>query len=301
MGLLDGRVALVTGAGRGLGRSHALALAAEGAAVVVNDLGVGLRGESTDESPADSVVAEILDAGGRAVTDGGSVSDWAACGAMVERALDAFGRLDVVVNNAGITRDRMLVSTTEQDVDAVVAVHLKGTYALTAQACQHWRAAVKRGEPMSGRIINTTSGAGMFGNPGQSAYAMVKAGIIGLTQTTALEMRRYGVTANAISPIALTRMTEGLMTSSARDGFDPRDPANASGLVAYLASEDSGWLSGQVLRVDGDRLVRMTGWTGDADYRSRSGAALTPGELVDAVPALYGVLPAGVATLSRPD
>jgi NAD(P)-dependent dehydrogenase (short-subunit alcohol dehydrogenase family) len=246
------------------------------------------------------VVAEIEAAGGRAVADGGSVSNWAACEALVVRAVDTFGGLDVVVNNAGITRDRMLVSSSEQDLDATMAVHLKGTYAMSHHACRYWREATKRGTPVSGRLVNTTSGAGMFGNPGQTAYSMAKAGIIGLTMTTALEMRRYGVTANAISPIALTRMTEGLIKGSEGD-FDARDPANASGVVVYLASAESGWLSGQVLRVDGDRIVRMQGWSPAGDYRSRGGGAVTADELVDAAPALFGVLPGGVPTVSRPD
>ncbi len=298
MGLLTGRVALVTGAGRGLGRCHALALAAAGARVIVNDVGAGLGGEQTADSPAETVVAEIVATGGTAVADRTSVTGWAACGALVARAVDEFGRLDILVNNAGITRDRMLTSATEQDFDATFAVHVKGSYALTHHACVHWRARHKAGSAVSGRIINTTSGSGMFGNVGQSAYGSAKAALIGLTVTTALEMRRYGVTANAISPIALTRMTDRLMTAEPAGTFDPRDPANASGVVVYLASVESGWLTGQVLRIDGDRIQRMRGWHIAGQHDGATGAAVTAQELMDALPALYEIMPAGVNTLT---
>lgn len=298
MGLLDGRVAIVTGAGRGLGRAHALTLAAAGASVVVNDLGTGVHGEESGESPADTVVAEIQSSGGAAMADGSSVSDWQACGALIERTIEKFGRLDVLVNNAGITRDRMLTSSTEQDFDATFAVHVKGTYAMSHHACRYWREESKRGNDVSGRIINTTSGSGMFGNIGQSAYGAAKSAIIGLTITTALEMRRYGVTANAISPIALTRMTEHLMAATGDGGFEPRDPANASGVVAFLASRESGWLTGQVLRIDGDRVQRMRGWHVVGEHRSISGGAVTAEELLDGLAAVYEVMPPGVNTLS---
>ncbi len=299
MGMLDGRVAIVTGSGRGLGRAHALALGAAGASVVVNDLGVGLGGEATDETPADAVVAEVRAAGGTAIADQASVSEWSACQAIVERAIDEFGRLDILVNNAGITRDRMLTSSTEQDFDATFAVHVKGSYALSHHACRYWREESKRGNPVSGRIINTTSGSGMFGNIGQTAYGSAKAALIGLTVTTALEMRRYGVTANAISPIAVTRMTENLMSSTGDGSFDPRDPANASGVVAYLASVESGWLTGQVLRIDGDRVQRMQGWQIAGEHASKAGSAVTAEELVDGMAAMYQVMPIPVPTLKR--
>jgi NAD(P)-dependent dehydrogenase (short-subunit alcohol dehydrogenase family) len=302
MGLLDGRVAIVTGAGRGLGRAHALALAAAGASVVINDLGTGVHGEesadSTAGSPADSVVDEVRAAGGTAVADGSSVSNWQACGGLVERAISEFGRLDILVNNAGITRDRMLTSSTEQDFDATFAVHVKGTYAMSHHACRYWREESKRGGEVTGRIVNTTSGSGMFGNIGQSAYGAAKSAIIGLTVTTALEMRRYGVTANAISPIALTRMTENLMAASGDGGFEPRDPANASGVVAFLAARESGWLTGQVLRIDGDRVQRMRGWQIVGEHRSVQGGAVTAEELLDGLAAVYEVMPPGVNTLS---
>jgi NAD(P)-dependent dehydrogenase (short-subunit alcohol dehydrogenase family) len=177
-------------------------------------------------------------------------------------------------------------------------VHLKGTFALTRHACAYWREASKRGERVSGRIINTTSGTGLFGNVGQANYGAAKAGIVGLTLITALEMARYGVTANAISPLAATRMTQGIASVEAAgsaEGFDPRDPANTSGVVAYLASDAAGWLTGQVLRVDGNTVQRLTGWSIEGEYTSSSGGALAPAELVEAMPQLYGAAPTGRA------
>jgi NAD(P)-dependent dehydrogenase (short-subunit alcohol dehydrogenase family) len=302
MGLLDGKVAIVTGGGRGLGRAHCLALAADGAAVVVNDPGAGLHGESTGETPAEAVVAEITAAGGRALADHSSVTDWEATGKLVARAVTEFGHLDVVVNNAGILRDKMLFSMTEDDFDAVVAVHLKGTFAMTRHACAYWREEAKRGAGRGGRVINTTSGTGLFGTVGQANYGAAKAGIVSLTTITALEMARYAVTANAISPIALTRMTGGIPGVAVRnpvsdgpgpDGFDPQDPANASGLVVYLASDASAWLTGQVFRVHGSRVQRLRGWRAAGEYRSKSGGAVEPGELVAGLPEVYGTAPAG--------
>jgi NAD(P)-dependent dehydrogenase (short-subunit alcohol dehydrogenase family) len=301
MALLEGKVAIVTGGGRGLGRAHCLALAAHGAAVVVNDIGAGLHGEQTAESPADEVVAEIRAAGGSAIADSGSVSDWPATEKMVAAAIAAFGRLDIVVNNAGIVRDRMLFSMTELEFDAVIAVHLKGTFAMTRHACAYWRDAAKRGEPVAGRIINTTSGTGLFGNVGQANYGAAKAGIASLTTITALEMRRYGVTANAVSPLALTRMTEDIASVAEADGaegFDARDPANVSGLVAYLGSDAAGWLTGQVFRVDGNRIQRLRGWSADGEYVSKDGKAVGAEELVDGMAAMYRAMPPGRMTWS---
>jgi NAD(P)-dependent dehydrogenase (short-subunit alcohol dehydrogenase family) len=307
MGLLDGKVAIVTGGGRGLGRAHCLALAAHGAAVVVNDPGAGLHGESTGDTPAEAVVAEITTAGGRAVADHSSVTDWTATEKLIARATTEFGRLDVVVNNAGILRDRMLFSMTEDDFDAVIAVHLKGAFAMTRHACAYWREEAKRGavkrdgEVGGGRIINTTSGTGLFGTAGQANYGAAKAGIVSLTTITALEMARYGVTANAISPIALTRMTDGIagvavrnpVPDGALEDFDPQDPANASGLVVYLASDAASWLTGQVFRVHGNRVQRLRGWRSAGEYRSQSGRAVEPGELIAGLPQVYGTAPAG--------
>jgi NAD(P)-dependent dehydrogenase (short-subunit alcohol dehydrogenase family) len=300
MSLLDGKVAIVTGGGRGLGRAHCLALAAHGAASVVNDPGAGVRGESTGETPAEAVVAEITGAGGRAVADHSSVTDWRATEKLVALAVGAFGRLDVVVNNAGILRDRMLFSMTEDEFDAVIAVHLKGTFAMTRHACAYWREQAKSGAGRGGRIINTTSGTGLFGTVGQANYGAAKAGIISLTTIAAMEMARYGVTVNAISPIALTRMTAGTgvvvadpAPDGAPEGFDPHDPANASGLVVHLASDASSWLTGQVFRVHGNRVQRLRGWRAAGEYRSRSGGAVEPEELIAGLPEVYGTAPAG--------
>jgi NAD(P)-dependent dehydrogenase (short-subunit alcohol dehydrogenase family) len=298
MALLERRVAIVTGAGRGLGRAHALALARAGAAVVVNDLGSNLAGDSSAESPAADVAAEIVAAGGRAVADQHSVSGGKGAAAIVETAVSAFGRLDIVVNNAGITRDRTLASATEEDFDLTIAVHLKGTYAMCHHAAVYWRAESKAGRPVSGRIINTTSGTGMFGNIGQSAYGGAKAGIIGMSLSIALELRRYGVTVNVISPLARTRMSASYLAGAPADGFDELDPANASPVVAFLGSREAGWLTGQVLRVEGGKLIRMQGWQPAGTYRSRSGGRLTAGELLDAAAALYGTMPAGLSTMS---
>lgn len=294
MALLAGRVAVVTGAGRGLGRCHALALAEAGAAIIVNDIG----GDHGKGSPADEVVAEIAAAGGRAVADHHSVGDWKEAAAIVATAVSEFGRLDIVVNNAGITRDRMLTSSTEEDFDLTIAVHLKGTYAMCHHAANHWRAESKAGRPVSGRIINTTSGTGMFGNVGQSAYGAAKAGIIGITLSIARELRRYGVTVNAISPVARTRMTAGLLPDAPADGFDALDPSNASGVVAFLASREAGWLTGQVLRVEGGNLLRMQGWQSAGVYRAKSGGRLTAEELIDGTAALYGTMPTGVSSVN---
>jgi NAD(P)-dependent dehydrogenase (short-subunit alcohol dehydrogenase family) len=263
MGLLDGRVVIVTGAGRGLGREHCLELARQGASVVVNDLGVGLhgQGDGNERSPAEEVVEEVVALGGAAIADGTSVGDFKGVAGMIERAVATFGRLDAVVNNAGIVRDRMITGMTEEDFDLVVDVHLKGTWNLVRHACGYWRERAKAGDRVTGRIVNTTSGSGLFGNIGQSNYAAAKAGIASLTIVTAMEMERYGVTANAISPLARTRMTEGLGTMSAPvDGFDRFDPANTSPVVSYLCSEESGWLSGAVLRVEGDTVQILRPW-----------------------------------------
>ena len=296
--VLTGRVAIVTGGGRGIGRRHCLELARHGARVLVNDPGVGLRGEGDEataaERPADDVVAEIVAAGGIAVADHSSVTSWDASAAMVARAVDEFGRFDVLVNNAGILRDRMITSMTEEDFDLVLGVHLKGTFSMTKHACDHWRTVGKAGGANSARIVNTTSGAGMYGNVGQAAYAAAKAAIANLTLVTALEMGRYDVTANAISPVAATRMTPNA-TRREDDRWDPMDPGNSSPVVAYLASEHSGWLTGQVLRVEGNVVRRARTWSLDpGEYVAASGARLDAAELVDGIRRLYGTMPAGL-------
>lgn len=296
MGALDGRVVIVTGAGRGLGREHALELARNGATVVVNDLNVTIRGENETggPSPAQEVVAEITAMGGVAMANGASVTDWSAMESLVAETVATFGDLHGVVNNAGFLRDRMLTSMSEDDFDAVVDVHLKGTFTLIRHACGYWRERSKAGQPVSGRIVNTTSGAGLWGNVGQANYASAKAGIAMLTTITAMEMERYGVTANCISPIAATRMLSSIGMQAGEGGWDRLDPRNASPVVAWLCSEEAGWLTGQVLRIDGNVLMRVGGYTIDAEYASKSGETLTVDELTLGVRKLYGVSPAGL-------
>jgi NAD(P)-dependent dehydrogenase (short-subunit alcohol dehydrogenase family) len=296
VGLLDGRVVIVTGAGRGLGREHALELARNGATVVVNDLNVTLRGDAdeTGAAPAEEVVAQIEAMGGTAVSNGASVSDWEAMESLVAGTVERFGDLHAVVNNAGFLRDRMLTSMTQDEFDSVIEVHLKGTFTVTRHACGYWRQQGKAGRPVSGRIVNTTSGAGLWGNVGQANYAPAKAAIAMLTVVTALEMERYGVTANCLSPIAATRMfaSIGLDTESKR--WDRLDPANASPVVAWLCSEQAGWLTGQVLRVDGNKLIKVGGYTIDGEYASKSGERLTTDELGTGMRRLFGAFPPGL-------
>lgn len=245
---LDGRVVLVTGGGRGIGRAHCLELARQGAAVVVNDPGVGKDGQVGDGTgPAFDVVAEITADGGRAVAHTGSVSSWADTADMISTAVSAFGTLTGVVNNAGIVRDATIVNATEADWDAVLGVHLKGTFAVTKHACEYWRSEAKNGNVIGGRIVNTVSGAGLWGNYGQGAYGAAKAAIANLTVVTALEGQRFGVTANAISPLAVTRISADFFAGER--ATDPAlDPARSSAVVAWLQSPESGWLTGQILR-----------------------------------------------------
>ncbi len=254
-GLLEGRIAIVTGAGRGIGRAHALELAAHGAAVVVNDYGVSLSGEGTGESPADEVVAAIEAAGGRAVANGADVADFEQAAAMVQQAIDAFGGLDILVNNAGFVRDRMLVNTSEEEWDAVIRVHLKGHFAPLRHAGSYWRAEAKEGRQRAARVINTSSGAGLQGSVGQATYSAAKAGIAGLTLVAAQELGRYGVTVNAIAPVARTRMTEGAFDTS-----QMALPEDNSPIVAWLASEGAGDVTGRVIEIDGSTITVETGW-----------------------------------------
>ena len=248
MGRLDGRVAIVTGAGRGIGRSVALLLAAQGSSVVVNDIGAALDGSGSDAGPAQQVAAEIADAGGKAVASLADVSDHGAADGLIATAVEQFGRLDVLVNVAGILRDRMVFTMSEQEWDDVIRVHLKGTFNTTKFAAAHWRSV--HDESAQNRIINFTSVSGLHGAPGQPNYAAAKMGIVGLTYSCANALGRYGVTANAISPGAATRMTESVPTERRRavTATDAeRSPDNIAPVVAYLASEQSGWINGQIV------------------------------------------------------
>src|SRR5688572_14030181 len=264
-GICDGRVALVTGAGRGLGRAHALELARQGARVVVNDLGCELDGTGGGSGPAGEVVDEIRAAGGEAIANGDDVADFDGAAQMVAAALDAFGDLHVVVNNAGFVRDRMFANVAEDEWDAVVRVHLKGHFAVARHAAAHWRDLTKTGTAVDARIINTSSGAGILGSVGQAAYSAAKAGIATLTLVQAAELGRYGVTANALCPAARTRMTEGVFTEMMAtpdepDAFDAMAPENVSPLVAWLASAASAHVTGRMFEVEGGKVGIATGW-----------------------------------------
>jgi NAD(P)-dependent dehydrogenase (short-subunit alcohol dehydrogenase family) len=263
--LCEGRVAVVTGAGRGLGREHALLLATHGARLVVNDIGAGVDGTGTDASPANEVVALIKKAGGAAVADGNDASDWNGAKAMIDAAIEAYGRLDVLINNAGILRDRMLTNMEEGEWDAVIKVHLKGTFAPSRHAAAYWREESKRiGGPVKGRIINTSSTSGIYGNVGQANYGAAKAGIAAFTIIAARELRRYGVTVNAISPSAQTRMTEGLRELTPEQRAQ-RDPKWVSPTVVYLASEDAQDITGRVIQAGVGRVAVCEGWRRGAE------------------------------------
>jgi len=253
MGELDGKTALVTGAGRGIGREIALALAGEGARVVVNDLGGDWRGEGTDDRPAAQVVDEIVDRGGEAVADFGSVTEAADAEAMVRAGLDRWGSIDIVVNNAGILRDRMIFKMTDDDWDSVIATHLRGHFLVTRAACIHWRELAKSsGGPAGGRIINTASESGLYGNAGQTNYAAAKAGIASFSLAVAREMGRYGVSSNAIAPRARTRMTEATFGEFGdKEGFDIWAPENVAPLIIFLASDAGAGYSGQLFVAGG--------------------------------------------------
>ncbi|MFD4180165.1 SDR family oxidoreductase [Rhodococcus sp. NPDC058514] len=265
-GLVDGRVVIVTGAGRGIGRAHALAFAAEGAKVVVNDIGVGGDGAATGESPGEQVVAEIIAAGGQAVVNGDDVADWDGAQNLIKTAIDNFGGLDVLVNNAGFLRDRMLVGMSEQEWDSVIRVHLKGHFAPLRHAAAYWRAESKAGRPVDARIINTSSGAGLQGSIGQGNYAAAKAGIAEMTIQAAAELKNYGVSVNAIAPAARTRMTVGAGGAMAEamaapeEGFDAMAPENISPLVVWLGSTESKNVSGRVFEVEGGKITVAEGW-----------------------------------------
>jgi NAD(P)-dependent dehydrogenase (short-subunit alcohol dehydrogenase family) len=261
--MCEGRIALVTGAGRGLGREHALELARQGAKVVVNDLGTAADGVGASSGPAAEVVGLIEEMGGEAVANGDDVADFEGARRMVQQAIDAFGGLDILVSNAGFVRDRMLVNIAEDEWDAVVRVHLKGHFATLRHAGAYWRSEAKDGRRRQARVINTSSGAGLQGSVGQAAYSAAKAGIAGLTLVAAQELGRYGVTVNALARAARTRMTEGPFAATMaapESGFDAMDPANVSPVVAWLASEDSADVTGRVIEVEGGKICLEEGW-----------------------------------------
>ena len=276
-GICEGRVAIVTGAGRGLGREHALELARQGAKVVVNDLGTTLNGVLEASGPAHDVVALIRAEGGEAVANGADVADFDQAAGLVRQAIETFGRLDILVNNAGFVRDRMLVNTSEEEWDAVIRVHLKGHFAPLRHAAEYWRGEAKAGRTPDARVINTSSGAGLQGSVGQASYSAAKAGIAGLTLVAAHELGRYGVTVNAIAPSARTRMTEGAFSEAMavpESGFDSMNPANVSPIVAWLASGSSAAVTGRVIEIEGGRICIEEGWN--------HGPAIDAGERWDA-------------------
>ena len=295
---LEGKVSIVTGAGRGIGREHALALARAGARVVVNDLGASLAGEGTDATPAQSVVNEIVAAGGEGVANYDDVSKFDAAEHMVQRAIERYGRLDILVNNAGILRDRMLVNMTEDEWDAVIAVHLKGHFGPTRHAAAYWRELAKGGETLHARVINTSSPSGVFGNVGQANYGAAKAAIAGFTVIAAQELGRYGVTVNCLAPNARTRMTEVTFGDLPKpeEGFDPLDPANMAPLVVALSAEEAQDITGQCFFVYGGAVNVLRPWEGgeliasserwDADeflaeLKARFPAGAAPADMVE--------------------
>ena len=287
MGLLEGKVAIVTGAARGLGRSHALALAGEGTKVVVNDLGASLAGDGVDAAPAAQVVAEIAASGGEAIQNSENVADFEGARRLVDSALETFGRLDILVNNAGILRDRMLVNMDEAEWDSVIAVHLKGHFAPIRHAVAYWRDRAKSGEETRGRIINTSSPSGVFGNAGQANYGAAKAGIAMLTIIAAQELARYGVTVNCIAPNARTRMTESAFAlPDTDDGFDALDPANNTPIVVALCTDAAQGITGQVFHVFGGSVNMLTAWSpGELFSRDQGWSAdELLGELLERLP-----------------
>ncbi|MGK2949352.1 MAG: SDR family oxidoreductase [Acidimicrobiales bacterium] len=259
--LCEGRVAIITGAGRGIGREHALLLAHHGAKVVVNDLGGSMDGEGGDAGPAQQVVDEIVALGGEALANTDDISDWDGAERLIRSAVDTFGGLDILINNAGILRDRMLTNMSEAEWDAVIKVHLKGTFAPSRHAAAYWRERSKAGETNDARIINTSSPSGIYGNVGQTNYGAAKAGIASFTVIAAKELGRYGVTVNAIAPAALTRMTEGLGMGNAPEEIkEQMSPAHIAPIVCWLASPDSAQVTGRVFDVTGRALSVSEGW-----------------------------------------
>ena len=292
--LLDGRVAVVTGGGRGIGRAHALRLAAYGARVVVNDPGVAMDGSSTKETPAEEVAAEIAAAGGEALSDAHDISSVAAAQAVVDLALERWGRLDVVVNNAGIGRPHMVFNLEEDEWDDVVRVHLKGTFAVSRAACRWWRSEAKAGRDNGGRLINTSTGLLHLGGAGQSNYVAAKAGVAAFTVAVATEMAPYGVTVNAIFPGARTRLANvGWRIdrmAAEQPAFDNADPVHVAELACYLASAHAGWISGQCLEVRGGFVQHLVPWT-LGPLLERDDRGFTAADLAHELPRLFGAGP----------
>ncbi len=289
MGLLDGKIAVVTGAGRGIGREEALLLAAKGATVIVNDVGASLAGDASGDQPAQAVVDEIEAAGGKGATNYDDISSWSGAKGLVDQAVESFGHLDIVVNNAGILRDRMSFNMEESDWDDVIRVHLKGHFAVSHFAGVYWRSESKAGRNPSGRIINTASEAGLYGNVGQANYAAAKAGIASLTWVLARELERFGVTVNAIAPRARTRMTESAFGAieAGDQGFDPWEPGHIAPAVVWLASDGAAGVTGQIFVVFGStvELVEPFKVVSTLDAGARR---WEPEELVQRAPELFG-------------
>ena len=294
MGLLDGKVAIVTGAGRGLGREEALALGAAGAKVIVNDIGASVSGEGIDQSPAAEVVADIKRGGGEAMVNYADISDWNAARGVIDLAYATWGRLDILVNNAGVLRDRMNFNMAEDEFDLVLKVHCKGHFAMTRHACARWREAAKQSGSTYGRVINTSSEAGLMGSAGNSNYAMAKAAIAALTISIGREMGKYGVTANFIAPRARTRMTDTMpnasMFAKPETGFDAFHPAWPAQLVVFLASEAAGDLNGQGFIVWGGEVMLVGGWH-VLNQISKPDAAFTAEDLIKRKDELFGSHP----------